>query len=136
MATPRKRPARPAPVTPKIVLLTTVGDFAATRRPALSADEALQGLRDRALFIHDAQHENTLFDALPEKGDPTEAVESILDELEDFAAEYGEVIENLLGPGQEGRALEWGLHAEASLADVTAQFQREGFQIQAFPPVE
>ena len=56
-----------------------------------------------------------------------------LDELEDFAAEYGDDLEALLGPGPAGRALEWGLHAEAAHADVVAQFQKDGFEVKDFP---
>ena len=118
------------------MLVSTVGAFATTHRAEFLTDDVTRALIDRAVFVHDARFENALFDALPEKGDPSEDAEFILDELEDFAAENGETLEALLGPGPAGRALEWGLHAEAVYADVVAQFQREGFEVKDFPPAE
>lgn len=134
MSTPRK-PAAPksAPTGPKIVLVSTVRAFATTHRAEFLTDDVVRDLAERAVFVHDARFENTLFTALPERGETTEDAEFILDELEDFAAEYGDELEALLGPGPAGRALEWGLHAEAAYADVVAQFQKEGFEVKDFP---
>lgn len=135
MSTPRKtaKPAASAPTGPKIVLVTTVRAFATTHRAEFLTDDVVRDLAERALFVHDARFENTLFKALPEKGEATEDAEFILDELEDFAAEHGDDLEALLGPGPAGRALEWGLHAEAAYADVVAQFQKDGFEVKDFP---
>lgn len=133
---PRKTGAtagKAAPVGPKLVLVSTVRAFATTHRAEFLTEDVIGALADRAVFIHDARHSNTLFSALPEQGDGGEEAECILDELEDFAAEQGEALEALLGPGPKGRALEWGLHAEAAYADVVAQFERDGFTVKDFP---
>ena len=135
MSKPRSAPKPPAPAGPKVVLVSTVRAFAPAHRAEFLTDDVIGALADRAVFVHDARHQNTLFSALPERGEADEDSEFILDELEDFAAEQGETLEALLGPGPKARALEWGLHAEAPFADVVAQFERDGFTVLDFPAV-
>jgi hypothetical protein len=132
VATARRPTTAP---TPRIALVSTVRAFAAAHRAEFLTDDVIGDLADRALFIHDARHRNTLFDALPESGETGEDAEYILDELEDFAAESADELAALLGPGPKGRKLEWGLHAEAAYEDVVAQLRRDGFEIKGLPGV-
>ena len=130
---PANSPRRIAKNTPaRIVLVSTVREFATAHRPELLTESILHDLGDRAVFLHDGRLENRLFDMLPETGAPTEDTEWVLDELEDYAVEHADELETVLGtPTSHGR-LEWGLHLDATRAEVQAAFERDAFEVRTF----
>lgn len=107
--------------SPPIAVIGTVADLARW----MPGDVArVYGKRPIWFFLEMDSELVTVFEQLPEDPMPKGKVDAIMSGLRQFAAERAEVLQTLLGPTD---SISLGFHVDASLEQVTAAFESDGF---------